>query len=167
MTLASIDVMVEIPRGSRNKYEFDPKRQRFRLDRVLYASVHYPTDYGFVLDTLGADGDPLDALVIIDEPTFSGCVIEARPVGVLSMRDEHGGDDKILTVPVGDPRFDHIADIGDVPAGQLAEIEYFFATYKTLEGTTTNVVGWKSADDADKIIQDARERFRSARDLRT
>src|SRR5439155_18865034 len=92
VALASIDVMVEIPQESRNKYEYDPKLQRFRLDRVLYASVHYPTDYGFVLDTVGADDDPLDALVIIDEPTFPGCIVKARPIGVLSMRDEHAGD---------------------------------------------------------------------------
>lgn len=153
-------VMVEIPRGSRNKYEFDQKLQRFRLDRVLYASVHYPTDYGFVLDTLGADGDPLDALVVVDEPTFSGCVVESRPVGVLAMRDEKGPDDKLLTVPVGDPRYSQVADIADLPVSQLAEIEYFFATYKTLEGKLTEVIGWENWEFAERLLREAQSRFR-------
>jgi inorganic pyrophosphatase len=158
--LESVDVMVEIPRGSRNKYEFDPHLQRFRLDRVLYASVHYPTDYGFVTDTLGEDGDPLDALVIIDEPTFSGCIVEARPIGVLAMRDEKGLDDKLLTVAVGDPRYSQIVDVADLPASQLAEIEYFFATYKTLERKLTEVIGWNDWEEADRQLRDARERYR-------
>jgi inorganic pyrophosphatase len=158
--LAAVAVVVEIPRGSRNKYEYDPRRKRFRLDRVLYASVHYPADYGFVVDTLGDDGDPLDALVVVDEPTFPGCIVEARPIGVLAMRDEKGPDDKLLTVPVGDPRFNQISDVADLPASQLAEIEYFFATYKTLERKLTEMIGWKSWEAADVLIRDARERFR-------
>jgi inorganic pyrophosphatase len=157
--LATVEVVVEIPRGSRNKYEYDPCLRRFRLDRVLYASVHYPTDYGFVRETLGTDGDPLDALVVIDEPTFTGCIVEARPVGVLAMRDEKGPDDKLLTVPVGDPRYNQITDVADLPASQLAEIEYFFATYKTLERKFTEVIGWKDWEAADRLIKDAKERF--------
>jgi inorganic pyrophosphatase len=103
-----VDVFVEIPRGSRAKYELDKKSGHIRLDRVLHSSVHYPADYGFVMDTLGNDGDPLDAVVIVEEPTFPGCVVPARPIGTLFMRDSKGEDEKILAVPVGDPRFDEI-----------------------------------------------------------
>src|SRR5579884_525053 len=103
MRLDTIEVMVEIPRGSLYKYEYDMERQRFRLDRVLFASVHYPTDYGFVLDTLATDVDPLDALIVVNEPTFPGCLVPARPIGVLAMREEKGPDDKLITVPDGDP----------------------------------------------------------------
>jgi inorganic pyrophosphatase len=160
--LDPIDVVVEIPQGSRNKYEWDAKRKLFRLDRVLYSAVHYPTDYGYVLDTLGSDGDPLDALVVVTEPTFPGCVIRARPIGVLGMRDEKGSDDKLLTVPVGDPRFEGIADIAALPRSLLAEIEYFFATYKTLERKLTEVTGWQDWQAAQQLIAEARERFRAA-----
>src|SRR5437868_3329362 len=119
MGLQVIDVFVEIPMGSRNKYEFDPSTQQFRLDRVLYSSVHYPADYGFVPGTLEEDGDPLDALVIVNEPTFPSCVIPARPIGVLSMRDDKGTDDKLLTVPEGDPRFSAVRDLGDLSPSWL------------------------------------------------
>src|SRR5579872_7041056 len=112
--LPSVDVFVEIPQGSRNKYEYDPVRKRIFLDRVLFASIYYPTDYGFVLDTLAEDGDPLDALVVMNEPTFPGCIVPARPIGVLNMHDEKGPDDKLLLVPTGDPRFDPITDIADL-----------------------------------------------------
>ncbi len=159
MRLDPVEVMVEIPRGSRNKYEYDPRRKRFRLDRVLFASVHYPTDYGFVCDTLASDGDPLDALVVVNEPTFSGCLVPARPIGVLAMRDEKGPDDKLLCVPVGDPRFDQIADLADLAPSWLEEIEYFFATYKTLEGKLTEVIGWNNGEAARRLVADARERF--------
>jgi inorganic pyrophosphatase len=161
--LEPIEVIVEIPRGSRNKYEFDQKRQRFCLDRVLYASVHYPADYGYVVDTLGDDGDPLDALVVVDEPTFPGCIVEARPIGVLGMRDEKGPDDKLLTVPVGDPRFNQVADVSDLPPSQLAEIEYFFATYKTLERKLTEMIGWQGWQAAEVLLREAREGFRRHR----
>lgn len=163
MRLHPVDVFVEIPRGSRNKYEWDPSLQAFRLDRVLFASVHYPTDYGFVRDTLGHDGDPLDALVVVHEPTFPGCIIPARPVGVLGMRDEKGLDDKLLTVPIGDPRFDPINDLVDLSPSWLAEIEYFFATYKTLERKMTEVTGWQNWEAAQRLIQEARTRFTEAR----
>jgi inorganic pyrophosphatase len=159
MRLDPVEVMVEIPRGSRNKYEYDPKTQRFRLDRVLFASVHYPTDYGFVMDTLAFDGDPVDALVVVNEPTFSGCVLSARPIGVLAMRDEKGPDDKLLTVPEGDPRFHAIADVADLSPSWLAEIEYFFATYKTLERKKTQVIGWHNWEAARRLIRDGRARF--------
>lgn len=163
MRLESVEVMVEIPRGSRNKYEYDPRVKRFRLDRVLFASVHYPTDYGFVLDTLAADGDPLDALVVVHEPTFPGCLVTARPIGVLGMRDEKGPDDKLLTVPIGDPRFQGIMDVADLSPNSLAEIEYFFATYKTLERKMTQVTGWHNWEAAERLIRDARQRCQLAR----
>lgn len=154
-----IDVIVEIPRGSRNKYEFDEKAGCFRLDRILYASVHYPTDYGFVPDTLAEDGDHLDVLLIVSEPTFPGCHVQARPVGVLCMRDERGLDHKVLAVPVRDPRFDEIEDLADVPAHLLTEIENFFDIYKQLEGKGTETCGWGGAEMAAQIIAQSRERY--------
>jgi inorganic pyrophosphatase len=160
MRLGTVEVVVEIPRGSRNKYEWDEKLQRFRLDRVLFASVHYPTDYGFVLDTLSTDGDPVDALVVVYEPTFPGCIVPARPIGLLAMRDEKGADDKLLAVPEGDPRFQDVLDIADLSPSWLAEIEYFFATYKTLERKLTQVLGWHNWEAADRLIHDGRARFK-------
>src|SRR3989442_12651712 len=157
----SVDVLVEIPRGSRTKYEVDPKSGRIRLDPLLFSSVHYPADYGFVLETVGGDGDPLDALVVVEEPTFPGCVVPARPIGTLLMRDEHGDDEKILTVPVGDPRLDEVGGLGDLARHWLREIETFFATYKELEtNKTAEVKGWRDADVAWKLINDARARAR-------
>jgi inorganic pyrophosphatase len=161
MRLQLVDVLVEIPRGSRNKYEWDEGLNRFRLDRVLYASVHYPTDYGFVLETLAPDGDPLDALVVVQEPTFPGCIVPARPVGVLAMRDEKGPDDKLLTVPVGDQRFQGVTDVSDLATGWLAEIEYFFSSYKTLERKVTQVTGWHNWEAAEQLIHDARTRYQA------
>jgi len=152
-----IEVVVEIPRGSRNKYELDKERGVMRLDRVLYSSVHYPTDYGFVLGTLAEDGDALDALVVVDEPTFPGCHVMARPIGVLDMRDEKGPDQKILCVPIGDPRFAEIFDLKDIGQHWLREIENFFQTYKALEPKWTEVVGWEDAAAAGQVIRGARE----------
>jgi inorganic pyrophosphatase len=155
----SVDVFVEIPRGSRQKYELDQKTGRIRLDRVLFSSVHYPADYGFVMDTIGRDGDPLDALIVVEEPTFPGCVVPARPIGTLFMSDEHGEDEKILAVPVGDPRFDEVRGLGDLARHWLREIETFFATYKELESTkAADVKGWHDAEVAWRLIQDARSR---------
>ena len=152
-----IEVVVEIPRGSRNKYEFDKARGVVVLDRVLYSSVHYPTDYGFVAGTLAEDGDPLDALVVVNEPTFPGCHITARPIGVLDMRDEKGPDQKILAVPVGDPRFASLHDLGDIDQHWLREIENFFEMYKSLEDKWTAVIGWRGAAIAEEVIRQARE----------
>jgi inorganic pyrophosphatase len=152
-----IEVVVEIPRGSRNKYEFDKERGVVILDRVLYSSVHYPTDYGFISGTLALDGDALDALVVVNEPTFPGCHILARPIGVLSMRDERGPDQKILAVPVGDPRFAEIRDLKDIEHHWLLEIENFFQTYKALEPKWTEVVGWQDGEAARRVIRQARE----------
>jgi inorganic pyrophosphatase len=157
MESGMIEVVVEIPRGSRNKYEFDKERGVLVLDRVLYSSVHYPTDYGFISGTLALDGDALDALVVVDEPTFPGCHVMARPIGVLDMRDEQGPDHKILAVPVGDPRFARIHDLADIDQHWLREIENFFQTYKALEDKWTDVVGWEDAAAAFKAIKVARE----------
>jgi inorganic pyrophosphatase len=153
---------IEIPQGSRNKYEYDPKTGRIRLDRVLYSSVHYPADYGFVLDTLAPDGDPLDILVIVQEPTFPGCIVPARPVGGLDMTDEKGKDFKILAVPVGDPRFDHVVELTDLGEHWPKEIETFFATYKLLEQKWSEVEGWHGAADAWRMIRDCQNRWRES-----
>ncbi len=155
-----VEVFVEIPQGSRNKYEYDKARRLFVLDRVLYSSVHYPTDYGFVPDTLAADGDPLDALVIVNEPTFPGCLIRARPIGMLDMYDDKGEDEKILGVPLGDPRFDGVTRLEDVSPHLLREIENFFQTYKTLEDRPTEVRGWRGADAAWAMIEQCRRAYR-------
>lgn len=153
-----VDVFVEIPRGSRAKYELDHKSGHIRLDRVLHSSVHYPADYGFVMDTLGGDGDPLDALIIVEEPTFPGCVVPARPIGTLFMRDGKGEDEKILTVPAGDPRFDEIRTLKDLAPHWRKEIETFFATYKTLEKDNTEVRGWHDEKAAWRVIDASRKR---------
>jgi inorganic pyrophosphatase len=155
-----IEVFVEIPRGSRNKYEYDEQARQFRLDRVLYSSVHYPADYGFVPDTLAEDGDTLDALVLVEEPTFPGCIIPARPVGLLYMRDEKGSDAKVLAVPIGDPRFAGIHDLRDVPPHWLREIENFFSIYKQLEEKSTDMSGWSDAAEAHRVIAAARQAWR-------
>lgn len=152
----SLTVMVEIPRGSRNKYEMDHERGTIRLDRVLYSSVHYPTDYGFVPGTVAADGDPLDILVIVEEPTFPGCHVRVRLIGVLVMHDEAGTDEKLLAVPVADPRFDGIRDLGDLGGHWLVEIENFFDTYKLLESKTSEVQGWLGAEAAHQILRQYR-----------
>ena len=147
-SLTTVEAVVEIPKGSRNKYEFDPATGCIHLDRVLFSSVHFPADYGFIPGTKADDGDPLDVLIIVEEPTFPGCHVRIRPIGVLLMQDEKGSDTKILGVPVADPRFDGIADLPDLPKHWLVEIENFFATYKVLEGKTSTVQGWQGADAA-------------------
>ena len=147
-----VEALVEIPRGSRNKYEFDHATGAMRLDRVLYSSVHYPTDYGFVPGTMADDGDPLDVLIIVEEPTFPGCRVRIRPIGILVMRDEKGIDEKLLAVPLADPRFSGIQDISELQKHWLTEIENFFDTYKMLEDKETQVEGWKGADEARAIL---------------
>ena len=151
-----IEVTVEIPSGSRNKYEYDHARQRFVLDRVLYSSVHYPADYGFLDGSMADDGDPLDVLVLIAEPTFPGCVVRARPVGVLDMADEKGHDYKILSVAHDDPRWESTHALEDLSPHRLLEIENFFQTYKKLENRPTEVNGWLGVEDAWRIIDSAR-----------
>jgi inorganic pyrophosphatase len=153
-------VKVEIPKGSRNKYEYDPELGAIKLDRMLFSAVHYPSDYGYILDTLAKDGDPLDALVLLWEPTFPGCLIEARPLGVFRMWDEKGQDDKVLCVPLGDPMWNHLESLKDVPPQLLREIEHFFTVYKDLEEKKTGVDGWYGLSEALEAIEDARSRHR-------
>jgi len=155
-------VMIEIPKGSRNKYEYDKAKKVLKFDRMLFSAVHYPSDYGFIWDTLAQDGDALDALVLVWEPTFPGCMIQARPVGLFKMWDEKGPDEKILCVPVGDPFWNHIRQLADVPPHLLKEIEHFFTIYKELEKKKTGVEGWKELDQALEIIEESRERFRKS-----
>jgi len=156
----TVPVMIEIPKGSRNKYEYDKKKKVFRFDRMLFSSVHYPSDYGFIPDTLAGDGDPLDALVLVWEPTFPGCLIEARPVGLFKMWDEKGPDEKILCVPISDPLWNYIASLSDVPPHLLKEIEHFFSIYKDLEEKKTGVEGWEDRDAAMKVIRESQKRYR-------
>jgi len=155
-----VEVVIEIPRGSANKYEFDKERGRFVLDRVLYSPMFYPAEYGYIEETLAEDGDPLDALVLTTYPTFPGVAIEARIVGYLHMADEKGEDQKLLAVATGDPRMGYIHDLSDVPPHILKEIAHFFQVYKTLENKTTEVRGWENAEAAARLLEDARRRYR-------
>lgn len=155
-----IDVVVEIPRGSRNKYEYDHERHVMRLDRRLLTAMAYPADYGFIPDTLGEDGDPLDALVLVDDPTFPGCWIRARPVGVFWMEDEKGPDAKIICVPARDPVWQAIEEIAQLPEMLLAEISHFFDVYKVLERKKTAVLGYEGRAVAWREIRAARQRAR-------
>jgi inorganic pyrophosphatase len=155
-----IEVVVEIPRGTRNKYESDPTGAIW-LDRMLFTSTRYPHDYGYLPGTLGEDGDPLDAMVILEEPTFPGCHIHARPIGVFRMRDEEGLDAKILCVPATDPRFEAVRDIADVAEHERHEIAHFFDIYKDLEpGKRTEITGWEGRETAEMLIDEGRARFK-------
>lgn len=154
-----VDVMIEIPKGSRNKYEYDKEKKMIRFDRMLFSPVHYPSDYGFIMDTLGLDGDPLDALVLVWESTFPGCLIEAVPIGIFLMHDEKGSDEKILCVPQYDPLWNHVKELSDVPPHLLREIEHFFSIYKDLEQKKVRVDGWRGKDVALKVIMEAKARF--------
>lgn len=155
----TVTVMIEIPKGSRNKYEYDKELKVIRFDRMLFSAMHYPSDYGFIPATLAEDGDPLDALVLVWEPTFPGCVIQAKPVGLFKMWDEKGPDQKILCVPIYDPLWNHIQNLTDVPPHLLKEIEHFFSVYKALEKKKTGVEGWEGLDSALRIIQEAHNRY--------
>ncbi len=156
------DVTVEIPKGERNKYELDHKTHRLRLDRTLFTSMTYPADYGFIDDSLGNDGDPLDALVVLPFPTFPGCVIECRAIGMFKMTDDAGGDDKILCVPATDPRQVHLQDITDVAEFDRGEIQHFFETYKDLEPGKFVEKGsqWVGREEAEAEIQASFHRFK-------
>ncbi|MFV0533420.1 MAG: inorganic diphosphatase [Cumulibacter sp.] len=157
------DVLIEIPKGSRNKYEVDHETGKVHLDRYLYTSMAYPTDYGYFVDTLADDGDPLDALVLLPEPTFPGCYISVRPIGMYRMVDEAGGDDKVLCVPAGDPRWDGVNDISDVSQFQLDEIKHFFEHYKDLEpGKHVDGSDWVGAAEAKKMVEHSAEEFKKA-----
>ena len=148
--------LVEIPKGSRNKYEYDHDSDAIKLDRFLFSSVVYPTDYGFVPDTLGLDGDPLDAMVCVSEPTFPGCVIRVKPIALFKMHDEKGVDDKIVCVPLNDPGWNHAETLEDIPAQLQREITHFFSIYKQLEDKKVAVEGWRSREEALEVIEDAK-----------
>lgn len=158
-----VTAFIEIPRGSRNKYEYDERTGRISLDRVLYTSVHYPTDYGFVVETLAEDGDPLDVLVLVQEPTFPGCLIPARMLGGLDMHDEKGSDFKVLAVPVGDPRFAHVHSLSDIGGHWLREIETFFDTYKLLEPKQTEILGWHDLDETRRTVRACQARYQATK----
>jgi inorganic pyrophosphatase len=149
---SDIRAIVEIPGGSRNKYELDKESGVLRLDRVLYSAVHYPADYGFIPGTLAEDDDPLDVLVLLKEPTFAGCEVDLRPLGVLKLRDRGVPDNKVLAVPLHDPLQQEFRKLDDVPKHLLMEIQHFFQTYKDLEGKRVEVVGWRSRQVALKEI---------------
>ena len=154
------DITIEIPRGQRNKYEIDHDSGRLRLDRYLYTPMAYPADYGFIEDTLGEDTDPLDAMVLLPEPVFPGVLVLARPVAMFRMVDEAGGDDKVLCVPAGDPRWDHIQDLHDVPQLELDGIKHFFMHYKDLEpGKFVKAADWVGRAEAEAEVERSRARF--------
>ena len=156
------DVIIEIPKGQRNKYEMDHVTGRIRLDRMLFTSTRYPSDYGFIEETLADDGDPLDALVLLEEPTFPGCIIACRAIGMFRMRDEQGADDKVVCVPATDPRHKELRDIHQMPEFERLEIQHFFEVYKELEpGKSVAGAGWASRSDAEAEIRACRERYAS------
>ena len=157
------DVLIEIQKGSRNKYEVDHESGKVKLDRYLFTSFGYPTDYGYIEDTLGEDGDPLDALVLLPEPVFPGCIVEARPVGMFRMEDEKGGDDKVLCVPAEDPRHRHLTEIHHIAEFDRLEIQHFFEVYKDLEpGKSVEGATWAGRVDAEDEIEASRVRYREA-----
>jgi inorganic pyrophosphatase len=156
-----VHTIVEIPKGRRSKFEVDKKTGLIRLDRYLYSSSHYPGDYGFIPQTLAEDGDPLDVLVMVNEPTFSGCLIATRVIGLFRMKDHNVNDFKVLGVPHTDPLFAEFQNLGDVPSHFLREVEHFFATYKQLEGTHVEPMGWATAQDAILEVRASVERYRA------
>jgi inorganic pyrophosphatase len=155
------NMIVEIPKGRRTKFEVDKATGLIKMDRYLYSSTMYPGDYGFIPQTLALDGDPLDILVMVNEPTFSGCLIEARVVGIFKMRDKGFNDYKVLAVPNKDPLFESYKKLEDVPAHFLREVEHFFSTYKVLEGVSVEALGWASAEDGLNEVRESIDRFRA------
>ena len=149
----SVIALIEIPRGSKNKYEWDEEMGGVALSRVLYQSVAYPAEYGFIPGTLAEDGDALDVVVLIDQPTFPGCFMRVRPIGILRLKQENERDDKVLCVPVADPLYATTCDISDIPPHRLLEIRHFFATYTELEGREVEVGEWEGAEEAMRSIQ--------------
>ncbi len=160
--ITTFDVLIEIPKGSRNKYEYDFELKRMRYDRMLYSSMMYPADYGFVPETLALDNDPLDVLVLVTEPTFPGCVIEVKPIGVFHMSDEKGPDEKIICVPVTDPVARNSNDLSDLNPHLIKEIEHFFRVYKDLEEKEVKIGEWGNAQEAREIVATCTERFKNS-----
>jgi inorganic pyrophosphatase len=155
----AINVVVEIPQGSRNKYEYDKGLNIFRLDRALHSPIYYPGDYGFVPRTLAEDDDPLDVLILVIQPTFPGCLVVARPIGLLKMVDDGKPDDKVLAVPVGEPAYNDVHNFTQIFPHQLRQISHFFETYKMLEGKSTSTHGWADAAAARHSIVESAQRF--------
>lgn len=155
-----LNAVIEIPKGSSNKYEYDKELNVFRLDRTLYSPVHYPGAYGFIPQTHSEDGDPLDVVVIVEHDTFTGCLIEVRPLGVLVMRDDKGLDHKILAVPVNDPRMRDVNGLQHLPSHYLAEVDYFFQIYKDLEGKKSDTYGWEDRLVAHHVIEECVQRYK-------
>ena len=156
---AEINAVIEIARGDTNKYEYDKELNVFRLDRNLYSPVHYPGDYGFIPSTLSDDGDPLDVLVLVDAPSFAGCVMTVRPIGVLRMVDQNREDEKILAVGLNNPVFKEVTDYQQLYPHLLREIEHFFSIYKELEAKSTTIKGWENAAGAREIVNECRDRY--------
>lgn len=154
------DVLIEIPKGSRNKYEYDPEKRMIRYDRMIFSSMHYPSDYGFIPETLAQDGDPLDVLVLVSEPTFPGCLIRVRPIGVFNMADEKGPDAKVLCVPVSDPIWNSLTRLDQVNPHLKKEIEHFFEVYKDLEKKKVAVEGWEDETRAREIYYECTVRYK-------
>jgi inorganic pyrophosphatase len=154
-----VNAVIEVPLGGVNKYEYDKKLRVFRLDRTLYSPVHYPGDYGFIPSTLASDGDPLDVLVLVDNASFPGCLIEVRPIGVLEMLDQGVRDEKVLAVVNNDPRYTEVSNYTDIYTHILREVEHFFSIYKDLEGKRTKTIAWHDDKEARRVILESRERF--------
>ena len=154
-----VRMVVEIPKHSTNKYEYDAERDIFRLDRTLYSPVHYPGDYGFIPGTLADDGDPLDVLALVEEPSFSGCLVEVRPIGMLNMIDRKKPDQKVIAVPNKNPRYDEVQNLDQIFTHIQREIEHFFTIYKELEGRPTATLGWGDLSDTRKIVCECRENY--------
>ena len=154
-----INAVIEIPRGGVNKYEYDKQLHVFRLDRNLHSPVHYPGDYGFIPSTLSKDGDPLDVLVLVDDASFSGCLMEVRPIGLLDMLDQGVPDEKILAVGKGNPRYNDVWNYSEIYPHMLREITHFFAIYKDLEGKRVEVKGWRDAARAREVVMESSERY--------
>ncbi len=158
-----VRMIVEIPKNCGNKYEYDAALGVFRLDRPLYSPMHYPGDYGFVPGTLAEDGDPLDVLTMVEDPSFTGCLIEVRPIGVLNMVDQGQPDQKILAIPVRSPMYQGVATIHQLPPHARREIEHFFSIYKELESKRTEMRGWEEAQEAREVVRASRDRYLGAR----
>lgn len=158
--IISFDVLIEIPKGSRNKYEFDKEKGCMRLDRVLHSSMYYPSEYGYIPETLAEDKDPLDVLVFTTSPTVPGCLIEVKAIGILFMSDDKGKDEKIICVPTADPNYNIYNDLKDLPLHKLKEIEHFFKVYKDLEDKKVNIEKWGDKRDACRVYKECLERYK-------
>ena len=158
----TFDVLIEIPKGSRNKYEYDFDLKKIRFDRMLFSSMMYPADYGFIPETLALDGDPLDVLVLGSQPTFPMCVMEVKAIGVFNMADEKGPDEKVICVPVSDPIWNKYNKLSDINAHLIPEIEHFFKVYKDLEKKEVVISGWGEKEDADKILNECIDRYNNS-----